>query len=98
MPTKKRSAVRSLTGGERERSKARTAWLLALSRTDLEAVRKRLATEPSLASTPCHLTGLYPFHWAVKRNNVGLVRLLVREYGASPNTRSRAEGHTPVTT
>ena len=96
MPAKKRSKVRSLTGGERERSKARTAWLLALSRSDTEAVRERPLTEPGLASTPCHLTGLSPCHWAVKRNNRPLLSLLVTEYGASPNTRARAGGHTPL--
>ena len=84
MPTKKRtpfqpqSKVRSLTGGERERSKARTGWVLALSRSSSQEVRERLAREPGLASTPCHLTGLAPIHWAVRGNNTSLLGLLIR--------------------
>ena len=84
MPTKKRtpfqpqSKVRSLTGGERERSKARTGWVVALSRADTDTVRERLLREPGLASTPCHLTGLAPIHWAVRRNNTSLLSLLIR--------------------
>ena len=101
MPTKKRtpfqlqSKVRSLTGGERERCKARTGWVLALSRSDTQTLRERLLADPSLASTPCHLTGLSPVHWAVRRNNRQLLSLLIKEFRVSPNTRSRA-GLTPL--
>ena len=70
--------MRSLTGGERERSKARTGLVLALSRSDTESVRERLVREPGLAATPCHLTGLAPIHWAVRRNNSALLSLLIR--------------------
>ena len=69
---------KTLTGCERERSKANISWLLDLSRGDVAAVRSKLAASPALATTVCHLTGLAPVHWAVKHDNKELVRLLFR--------------------
>ena len=49
MLTKKRKPFqiqvkhRTLTGGERERSKANISWLLALSRNDMEAIMAGLS-------------------------------------------------------
>ena len=80
--------MRSLTGGERERSKASTGRVLALSRSDTDTVRERLGNQPALASTPCHLTGLSPIHWAVQRNNNTLISLLIRSELRSGQVRS----------
>ena len=74
---------KTLTGCERERSKANISWLLDLSRGDVAAVRSKLAASPALATTVCHLTGLAPVHWAVKHDNKELVRLLFRNINIS---------------
>ena len=74
---------KTLTGCERERSKANISWLLDLSRGDVAAVRSKLAASPALATTVCHLTGLAPVHWAVKHDNKELVRLLFRNTNIS---------------
>ena len=101
MPTKKRKPFqpllkhKTLTGGERERSKASISWLLALSRNDMETIMAGLTRDPGLASAICHLTGLGPIHWAVKHDNRALVTILIRDYSISPNMRSR-QGYTPL--
>ena len=74
---------KTLTGCERERSKANISWLLDLSRGDVAAVRSKLTASPALATTVCHLTGLAPVHWAVKHDNKELVRLLFRNINIS---------------
>ena len=101
MNTKKRkpfqpqTKVRSLTCGERDRSKDHVRWILSLSRNDSEGITQRLLADPSLALVGCHFTGLSPIHWAVKHNNRDLVRMLVKEYNVNPDMRSRA-GSTPL--
>ena len=101
MPTKKRKPFqpllkhKTLTGGERERSKVSISWLLALSRNDIEAIMAGLTRDPGLATAICHLTGLGPVHWAVKHDNRALVTILIRDCGVSPNMRSR-QGYTPL--
>ena len=94
MPTKKRKPFqplfkhKTLTGGERERSKVSISWLLALSRNDMEAIMAGLTRDRGLATAICHLTGLGPVHWAVKHDNRALVTILIRDCGVSPNMRS----------
>ena len=101
MPTKKRKPFqpllkhRTLTGGERERSKTSISWLLALSRNDTEAIMAGLSRDPGLASAVCHLTGLGPVHWAVRHDNKEMVTILIRDCNVSPNMRSR-QGYTPL--
>jgi len=93
-PFEPHRAVRSLTGGERERCKAQVAWLLAVSRND-QSAESQLKAKPELAETVCHYSGLSLIHWAVKHNNRRLLESLLTEYKVDPNLRSRA-GQTPL--
>merc|ERR1712179_413566 len=94
-PFEPHRAVRSLTGGERERCKAQVAWLLAVSRNDQGQLESQLKLKPELAETVCHYSGLSLIHWAVKHNNRRLLESLLTEYKVNPNLRSRA-GQTPL--
>lgn len=77
-PFQLQAKSKTLTGGERERSKQNIAWILALSKNDIEKIKEKLSINPSLANIVCHFTGLAPIHWAVKNNNHELVKLLFR--------------------
>ena len=94
-PFQPQTQVRSLTGGERERSKDHIRWILALSRNDTDTIYQRLSENPSLALISCHYTGLSPIHWAVKNNNRSLVKKLVTDYNVSPDIYSRS-GSSPL--
>ena len=77
-PFQLQAKSKTLTGGERERSKQNIAWILALSKNDTQKIREKLTINPSLANIVCHFTGLAPIHWAVKHNNHDLVKVLLR--------------------
>ena len=75
--------------------RASRQWMVKASQGDYHVLAKKLKDDPGLAKHTDFISGYTALHWAAKRGNLNVVKLLVGGYSVHVNQKSHG-GYTPL--
>ena len=70
-------------------------WMIKASQSEYHSLAKMLKDDPRLAMQKDFISGYTALHWAAKRGNLNVVKLLAGSYSAHVNAKSNG-GYTPL--